>query len=107
MNKLSADLKENQRRDEKGNITIESSETDIKSRNEKSQIVYTGFVAQEVEQAAKEIGFDFSGVDAPKNANDFYGLRYAEFVVPLVKAVQEQQKIIEELTRRIEQLERK
>jgi len=107
VNKLSADLKENQRRDEKGNITIESSETDIKSRNEKSQIVYTGFVAQEVEQAAKEIGFDFSGVDAPKNANDFYGLRYAEFVVPLVKAVQEQQKIIEELTRRIEQLERK
>jgi hypothetical protein len=25
-----------------------------------------------------------------------YGLRYADFVVPLVKAVQEQQKIIEE-----------
>ena len=28
-------------------------------------------------------------MDAPKNENDFYGLRYAEFVVPLVKAVQE------------------
>jgi uncharacterized coiled-coil protein SlyX len=34
-------------------------------------------------------------VDAPKNPDDFYGLRYAEFVVPLVKAVQEQQDVIE------------
>jgi hypothetical protein len=49
----------------------------------------TGFIAQEVEAAAKSLGFDFSGVDAPDNVNDMYGLRYAEFVVPLVKAVQE------------------
>jgi len=34
-------------------------------------------------------------VDAPKNENDYYGLRYAEFVVPLVKAVQEQQNTID------------
>lgn len=107
MNRLSADLKENQRRDENGNITVESSDIDTKARNEKSQIVYTGFVAQEVERAAKELEYDFSGVDSPKNENDFYGLRYAEFVVPLVKAVQEQQKLIEELTRRIEELEKK
>ncbi len=33
------------------------------------------------------------------------GLRYAEFVVPLVKAVQEQQAIIERLEKRIAQLE--
>lgn len=56
---------------------------------EKEQIVYTGFVAQDVEKAAKQLGFDFSGVDAPKNDKDYYGLRYASFVVPLVKAVQE------------------
>ncbi|MFN0175915.1 MAG: tail fiber domain-containing protein [Saprospiraceae bacterium] len=49
----------------------------------------TGFLAQEVEAAAKALGFEFSGVDAPKNEQDFYGLRYAEFTVPLVKAVQE------------------
>ncbi len=55
----------------------------------KSKITYSGFIAQEVELAAKNTGYDFSGVDAPKNKNDFYGLRYAEFVVPLVKAVQE------------------
>ncbi|MBC7776696.1 MAG: hypothetical protein H7246_14780, partial [Phycisphaerae bacterium] len=52
---------------------------------------------QEVEAAAKEVGYDFSGVDAPKNEHDVYGLRYAEFTVPLVKAVQEQQVQIEAL----------
>jgi hypothetical protein len=56
---------------------------------EKSKIRYTGFIAQEVEAAAQALGYDFSGVDGPKNEKDFYGLRYAEFVVPLVKAVQE------------------
>jgi hypothetical protein len=50
---------------------------------------YTGFLAQEVEAAARQVGFAFSGVDAPRNEHDLYGLRYAEFVVPLVKAVQE------------------
>jgi hypothetical protein len=64
---------------------------------DKYSAVTTGFIAQEVEAAAKNIGFEFSGVDAPKNENDMYGLRYAEFVVPLVKAVQEQQQQIEEL----------
>ncbi len=33
---------------------------------EKESIVYTGFIAQEVETAAKEIGYDFSGVDNRK-----------------------------------------
>ena len=46
-------------------------------------------IAQEVEATAKKMNYDFSGVDAPKNGKDFYALRYAEFVVPLVKAVQE------------------
>jgi hypothetical protein len=59
------------------------------AKSEKEKIIYSGFIAQEVETAANEIGYNFSGVDAPKNENDFYGLRYAEFVVPLVKAVQE------------------
>ena len=57
-------------------------------------MVWTGFSGQQVDEAAKEIGYDFSGVDKPKNENDLYGLRYSEFVVPLVKAVQEQQKMM-------------
>ncbi|MCF8301901.1 MAG: tail fiber domain-containing protein [Bacteroidales bacterium] len=56
----------------------------------------TGFIAQEVEQVANSIGFDFHGVDKPKNENSSYGLRYSEFVMPLVKSVQEQQALIEE-----------
>ena len=72
---------------------------------EKEKVVCTGFIAQEVEKVATEIGYDFSGIDKPKNANDFYGLRYAEFVVPLVKAVQEQQSLIEKMGKRIELLE--
>ena len=70
-----------------------------------SSIIRTGFVAQEVEKVAKELGFNFDGVDAPQNENSLYGIRYAEFVVPLVKAIQEQQAIIENLQKRIEKLE--
>lgn len=55
----------------------------------KEKIIYTGFIAQDVQKVAKEIGYDFSGIDAAKNDKDLYGLRYADFVVPLVKAVQE------------------
>ncbi len=64
---------------------------------DKEKTFFTGFVAQEVEQAANDAGFDFSGVIRPKDANDFYRVRYAEFVVPLVKGIQEQQQQIEEL----------
>lgn len=73
----------------------------------KEKMLLSGFVAQEVEQASKETGYEFSGVDKPKNANDFYGLRYAEFVVPLVKAIQEQQQIIRELQLQIDELRKK
>jgi hypothetical protein len=61
------------------------------------KIRYSGFIAQEVEAAAKEVGYDFSGVDKPQKEGNLYGIRYAEFVVPMVKAIQEQQKQIEEL----------
>ena len=74
-------------------------------RDEKERIVQTGFIAQEVEQSAKAIGYSFSGVDVPKDENDLYGLRYAQFVVPLVKAMQEQQVLIEEQTKRNNQLQ--
>jgi hypothetical protein len=48
-----------------------------------------GFVAQEVEAIVKTSGYVFSGIEAPQNDLDPYTIRYAEFVVPLVKAVQE------------------
>ncbi len=68
-----------------------------------SSIIRTGFIAQEVEEAAKRVGFDFDGISAPENETDLYGIRYAEFVVPLVKAVQEQQELIKKQQEIIEQ----
>ncbi len=93
--------------------TEEELEFNLQSKLEKGLIRQSGFLAQDVEQAAISVGYDFSGVDKPKNEEDFYGLRYAEFVVPLVKAVQEladqnnqQLILIEELKSRIEELEK-
>lgn len=74
---------------DKDGKTIQMNADEQQARKAKEQIVYTGFIAQDVEKAAKELNYDFSGVDAAKNNRDLYGLRYAEFVVPLVKAVQE------------------
>lgn len=52
---------------------------------------HNGFIAQEVEEAATAIKYDFSGLHKPEGEDDNYGLAYSEFVVPLVKAMQEQQ----------------
>jgi hypothetical protein len=89
VNDLAKELDEDQTRDENGNKIVRNDASIQEARNAKEQIRYTGFIAQEVEQAAIAVGYDFSGVDKPKNDTDFYGLRYAEFTVPLVKSVQE------------------
>jgi microcystin-dependent protein len=78
---------------------------DMDSEAARAQEVQTGFIAQEVETAAQELGYEFSGVDAPQGPEDHYGLRYAQFVVPLVKAVQEQQATIEAQEARLTALE--
>ena len=67
----------------------------------------TGFIAQEVEAIVKKTGYVFSGVDAPENENDPYGLRYAEFVVPLVKGMQELTARLEEQEQKIAEQEQK
>ena len=68
--------------------------------------VSTGFIAQEVEQLADSLGYDFDGLYKPQNDKDSYGIAYQQFVVPLIKAVQEQQKIIVEDRERITRLEK-
>jgi len=68
---------------------VQTSADEQKAKAEKAKVVYNGFVAQEWRKQAQEANYDFSGVDKPKNKEDFYGLRYSDFVVPLVKAVQE------------------
>jgi hypothetical protein len=75
-------------KDKQGKI-LQPTTDETAARKAKEQTVYTGFIAQDVEKAAKSLNYDFSGVDAAKNSKDLYGLRYSDFVVPLVKAVQE------------------
>src|SRR5215203_2288860 len=75
-----------------------------KGIDENGKTIHSGFVAQEVEQAAKDASYNFSGIDKPKNENDMYGLRYADFVVPIIKAVQEQQQMIKLQQQMMEEL---
>jgi len=77
-----------------------------KAIDEAGNIIHDGFVAQEVEQAANKLGFAFSGVDKPKTEDGLYGLRYDNFVVPLVKAVQELSKKNDEKDIEINALQR-
>lgn len=77
-------------------------------------IIYSGLIAQDVESALTNLNTDFSGLVRPKNENDFYSIRYAEFVVPLINSIQEQEVKISDLTesnlellKRIEDLETK
>jgi hypothetical protein len=77
------------------------------------KIRFSGFLAQEVEAAAKESNYEFSGVDKPQDADGLWGLRYAEFTVPLVKATQELnerdeafQLLLDELTKSNESLKK-
>jgi hypothetical protein len=69
-----------------------------------SGIVHSGFIAQEVEKAAKDVGFISSIVHTPANANETYGISYSEIVVPLVKAVQELSKTVDSLQARLNNL---
>lgn len=82
---------------------------------EKSQKRTVGFIAQDVEKLIQETAFtDFDAVHAPANETDNYSIGYAEFVVPLVKSIQELNKKNEsllasnaQLIKRIEVLEQK
>ena len=68
-----------------------------KDYTESTSIRQSGFIAQEVELAAQESGYVFNGVHKPTSENDNYSVAYALFVVPLVKAMQEQQQMIESM----------
>lgn len=77
----------------KGNVDKDGKKRNVPERNADiaagEKIVRTGFIAQDVVAAAEKAGFDFDAIDKPKNENDLYGIRYAEFVTPLVQSVQE------------------
>ncbi len=95
--------------DEENRILGITDKVNLPNKYDIEQVLKTGFIAQEVEAAAREVDYDFSGIQTPKNEHDLYGLSYAEFVVPLVKSVQELNEKLEkenaELRARIQRLE--
>lgn len=74
--------------------------------NDASAIRRSGFIAQEVDRAAADAGYNFSGVIKPKNEQEHYALSYESFVVPMVKAIQELNGKMEELKKENESLKK-
>lgn len=110
-------------REEKKNITIidKAKEFIMKLKpvsymfnNATADRHHYGFIAQDVEEAMNELdmtSIDFGGLckDLKEGSDDeyIYGLRYEEFIAPLVATVQQQQKEIDELKSAIEELKTK
>ena len=67
-------------------LGIKSDTAEWSDKHDIEKIIFTGFLAQQVDSAAKSIGYDFDGVDRHGN---IWGLRYAEFVPSLANLVQE------------------
>jgi trimeric autotransporter adhesin len=86
------------------NILGIKDDKDYPGKYDIEKITQSGFIAQQVDSAAQACGYNFSGLDNPKTSNGLYALNYTTFVVPLVKAVQEQQQMIEEHTKTINEL---
>ena len=81
------------------NAEVKNIEDYIEAVTASSAKRQTGFLAQEVDSLAQVLGYEFSGVHRPSTAEDHYTIGYEQFVVPLVKAVQEQQAQLDEVRR--------
>ena len=87
----------------------------FKYNESESDRTHFGLIAQDVEETLKEIGLttkDFAGLvieneksEDGKEENKTYALRYEEFIAPLIKIVQTQQKKIDDLERKLSELE--
>lgn len=88
---------------------IQNVKPEDKDGSKKRTRVHNGFIAQDVKQAMDELGVDFAGYqDASVQGcsdGDVRGLVYEQFIAPMVKAIQEQQEIIDNLTTRLSKLE--
>ena len=92
---------------DKENILLEAKmakENNWAGKYDIQKIRFSGFLAQEVETAAKSIGYEFSGVDKPSDSNSLYALRYSDFVVPIVKSIQELSLLVEDLQKQNREL---
>ncbi len=69
-------------------------------KNKKSEF---GFIAQEAEETLNKAGVTNNGIINKDDAG-MYSVRYNDFIAPMVKAIQEQQEMIEALKRQNELL---
>lgn len=88
-------------------ITGNKETADFTGKYDVEKIEESGFLAQDVAEAAKKCGYNFSGVTIPTKPTELYTLSYEQFVVPLVKAMQEQQEIIKQLQEHINKIEKR
>jgi hypothetical protein len=66
-------------------------------------MVFSGFLAQDVIEAAKKSGYAFSGID---QSGTLLGLRYAEFVVPITQSILELDTLVKQQSEQIQELQR-
>lgn len=67
---------------------------------------HQGLIAQEVKEVLDDMKTDFAGYQDHKvnGGEDVLSLAYGEFIAPLIKAIQEQQVMIEDLKKQVEKL---
>jgi hypothetical protein len=68
---------------------------------DKNKTRYDGFIAQDIEKLMVDLGVPFSGLK--KSEDGMLSLAYSDFVIPLVNAIQEQQKQIEDLKKQVQE----
>jgi hypothetical protein len=68
---------------------------------------YAGLIAQEVHATLQRLGTSFSGIVLPQHDLDHYSIRYGDFVIPLINAVQEQEEKIKSLENKLLELEKR
>lgn len=76
-------------------------------KNDPNKKHHDGLIAQDVKQVLEKLGLSFSGLIGSDNEEKILNLSYAEFVVPLINAVQEQQKQIESYKSQLQSLQEK
>ena len=63
-----------------------------------------GLIAQDVQATLQDLGIEFSGLVIDNDKDQTLNLSYGEFVIPLINAIQEQQKIIDRQQQQIGQM---
>lgn len=78
-----------------------------KDGSKKRKRLHNGFIAQDLQDIILQTGIDFAGFQDHNidNGNDVLSVGYDEFIAPIVKAIQEQQQIIDKQQQQINDLQ--